>query len=126
MNTDLDPVVRDPAAPDLIRHIYFAPGTPQSVLDRTAQRLQPESSRALNIDMTVPLPKVDTAATEATILVIGAEHDSSITRREIRATAAPYRGHYRNCAGYRPPNDAGRQSADSCQPHRYLAGRCPA
>jgi pimeloyl-ACP methyl ester carboxylesterase len=41
--------------------------------------------------MAAPLPKINAVGVDTPVLVIGAEHDSSLKHSEIHATAAAYR-----------------------------------
>jgi pimeloyl-ACP methyl ester carboxylesterase len=74
---------------DLARAMLFSESTPAADVVKYRQRLQPESLRALLVDMLFrDLPKP--AAVRTPLLVLGAESDGWISPREVRATARAY------------------------------------
>jgi alpha-beta hydrolase superfamily lysophospholipase len=67
----------------------FSPGTPEAEVVRYLARFQPESQRALFVDMPFrarPRP----AQVSTPLLVLGAELDGTFTTAEVRATATAY------------------------------------
>ncbi|TRW82080.1 alpha/beta hydrolase [Mycolicibacterium sp. 018/SC-01/001] len=75
--------------PPLAREAFFSPHTPEEVVVRCAARLQEESAAALAETMH---PRgIRPASVRAPILVIGAECDGGVSRKEVRATALAYR-----------------------------------
>lgn len=72
------------------REVFFSPDTPEHLVVTYSARLQQESQRALAVDMMFRgLPQPDRVNTP--MLVLGADHDGTITAKEVRATAAAYR-----------------------------------
>ena len=72
-----------------VRSLFFSPLTPESYVARYATRLQKEQMGRAALDMILlDLPKPRRVSTP--ILVLGAQCDSSVTRREVEATARTY------------------------------------
>jgi pimeloyl-ACP methyl ester carboxylesterase len=77
------------ATPELARDLFFSASTPDMQVNTYQQRLQDESYRAF-VDMLV-LNLVKTKRVKRVpMLVLGAEHDTLVTQREIHRTAAVY------------------------------------
>ena len=75
--------------PARARESMFSPGTPEAEVVRYLARFQPESQRALFVDM--PFRARPRPAQVATpLLVLGAELDGTFTTAEVRATATAY------------------------------------
>ena len=75
--------------PARARESMFSPGTPEADVVRYLARFQPESQRALFVDMPFrarPRP----AQVSTPLLVLGAELDGTFTTAEVRATATAY------------------------------------
>jgi hypothetical protein len=75
---------------DGLRKLYFSETTPDAVLADAAKRFQPESLRALNLDMTV-LNRVRPERVGTPVLVLGGQSDGTYTRTDVLTTAAAYR-----------------------------------
>lgn len=74
--------------PKRARYWLFSPGTPEPDVTRFAARIQEESARAISgMLRNLPQPQHITSP----VLVMGGEHDGSVTRDEMRATALAYR-----------------------------------
>ena len=72
-----------------VRSLFFSPLTPESSVARYAARLRQEQIGRAALDMILlDLPKTHRVTTPT--LVLGAECDSSVTRREVEATARAY------------------------------------
>jgi pimeloyl-ACP methyl ester carboxylesterase len=74
--------------PRLARDRFFSARTPDADVRKYAQRLTEESSRA-GVDGLLRLPRPRRVTT--TLLVLGADDDGAVTRKEVRATARAYR-----------------------------------
>lgn len=70
------------------RQMLFGRSAPDCLVEATTTQLQPESTRALLIDMT--MSSVKKRRTTAPVYVLGAEQDMLYTDRDVRATAAFY------------------------------------
>lgn len=71
------------------RNLFFGENASDQLIDSITQRLQPESTRAVLIDMAVPaLTRKNRTTTP--IYVLGAEQDSIYPYRDMRATATFY------------------------------------
>ena len=82
----LAPVV---ATPELVGELFFSGSTPDEQVNAYHQRVQDESYRAF-LDMLF-LNLVNTKhVNRVPMLVLGAEHDTIVSQREIRRTAAVY------------------------------------
>jgi pimeloyl-ACP methyl ester carboxylesterase len=78
------------STPDLVRQSFFTAHTPESIVARTAARIQEESPRALGRDMTFSnLVRIEDVTTP--LLVLGGEKDGSYSHADVRATARAYR-----------------------------------
>jgi pimeloyl-ACP methyl ester carboxylesterase len=78
------------STPDLVREAFFTAHTPESIVARTAARIQEESPRALGRDMTFSnLVRVGDVTTP--VLVLGGDKDGSYSHADVRATARAYR-----------------------------------
>jgi pimeloyl-ACP methyl ester carboxylesterase len=75
---------------DGFRKLYFSERTPDAVLADAARRFQPDSLRALNLDMTVG-HRVTPERVSTSVLVLGGESDGTYTRRDVLSTATAYR-----------------------------------
>jgi pimeloyl-ACP methyl ester carboxylesterase len=77
------------ATPELARDLFFSASTPDMQVNSYQQRLQDESYRAF-LDMLV-LNLVKTKRVKRVpMLVLGAEHDTIVSQRQIRGTATVY------------------------------------
>jgi pimeloyl-ACP methyl ester carboxylesterase len=74
--------------PQLARERFFSQHTPESHVLEYATRLQEESARS-GVDGLLKLPRTRRVTT--TLLVLGAQDDGAVTRKEVRATARAYR-----------------------------------
>ena len=75
---------------DGFRILYFSQRTPDAVLADAARRFQPDSLRALNLDMTVA-NRVRPELVRTPLLVLGGQSDGTYTRTDVLSTAAAYR-----------------------------------
>lgn len=76
--------------PVLARECLYSAETPESLVTEYFGRLQPESWRAINVDLmfgNLPRPELVTTP----ILVLGAERDGAYSAAEVKATALAYR-----------------------------------
>lgn len=73
----------------LVREQLFCAATPDDVVESCAARIQSEPMRASLIDPLIRRVKSERVSTPT--LVLGAEQDGLVTRREVRATARAYR-----------------------------------
>jgi pimeloyl-ACP methyl ester carboxylesterase len=74
--------------PKLARESFFCALTPEPVVAHCADRLQEESAK-MPLELTLRnLPKPERVTTP--MLVLGSEHDASVTLKELHATAAAY------------------------------------
>ena len=71
------------------RDLFFGDTAPDRLINSIAERLQPESTRALLVDMGVPAV-ARKSRTTAPIFVLGAEQDAIYPYRDVRATARFY------------------------------------
>lgn len=71
----------------LVREMFFAPTTPQSIVDRCFAHVQDESYLAF-LDTMFVLPRPQRV--RVPVLVLGAECDSIFTTAEVQATASAY------------------------------------
>jgi pimeloyl-ACP methyl ester carboxylesterase len=71
------------------RELFFGGEAPDSLVAAAAAQLQPESTRALLIDM-VALDLVRTGRVGTPMLVLGGEHDAIYPCRDVHATAKAY------------------------------------
>jgi pimeloyl-ACP methyl ester carboxylesterase len=76
------------ASRELVRELFFTPGTPQVLVDDLWGRLQDESYLAF-LDTMVGWARPRRVGVP--VLVLGAEHDGFFTLAELRRTAAAYR-----------------------------------
>jgi alpha-beta hydrolase superfamily lysophospholipase len=76
------------ATPQLCREVLFSENLPEQELQKCYARMQDESYRAYLDMVLLDLPK--TRLVKASLLVLGAEKDSAISRREVEATARAY------------------------------------
>ncbi|OBI41545.1 alpha/beta hydrolase [Mycobacterium kyorinense] len=74
--------------PERARKYFFSANTPEPDVVRYAARLQEESQRAAFDGFLLDVPRPQLVTTP--LLVLGAEHDSSFTIKEVRATARAY------------------------------------
>lgn len=72
-----------------LRDLLYGDAAPDLLVDATAGRLQPESTRALLFDLAVPA-LVRKARVTAPILVLGGERDALYGDRDVHATARVY------------------------------------
>lgn len=70
------------------REALFSPGTPEEVVVDAASRCQPESIRAMWVDLLLRVPPP--VQTDTPLLVLGAEHDGSIAVEQVHDTARVY------------------------------------
>jgi pimeloyl-ACP methyl ester carboxylesterase len=75
---------------DGFRNLYFSERTPDAVLADAARRFQPDSLRALNLDMTLG-NRVTPERVSTSVLVLGGHSDGTYRRTDVLATAAAYR-----------------------------------
>jgi pimeloyl-ACP methyl ester carboxylesterase len=75
---------------DGFRRLYFSECTPDAVLADAATRFQPDSLRALNLDMTLG-NRVRPERVGTSVLVLGGQNDGTYTRTDVLTTAAAYR-----------------------------------
>ena len=75
---------------DGFRKLYFSERTPDAVLAGAARRFQPDSLRALNLDMTLG-NRVTPERVSTSLLVLGGQSDGTYTRTDVLTTAAAYR-----------------------------------
>ena len=77
------------ATPELVHHLFFSAATAHTDVDRYHRRMQDESYRAF-LDMLV-LDRVKSSRVDPIpMLVLGADADTIISRRDVRQTAATY------------------------------------
>ncbi|AQT81167.1 alpha/beta hydrolase [Mycolicibacterium litorale] len=74
--------------PALARQQLFSPDTPEDIVRRCAERLEPDSLRAVFVDQAFRLPKLDGVTTP--VLVLGGKEDGTISNREVHATAEAF------------------------------------
>ncbi|KUI47413.1 hypothetical protein AU198_23660 [Mycobacterium sp. GA-1199] len=74
--------------PALARDILFTPHTPPDIVASCANRVEPDSMRAVFIDQVFSLP--DTNRVTTPLLVLGGEDDGLISNEEVRSTARAY------------------------------------
>ncbi|KUH93616.1 alpha/beta hydrolase [Mycolicibacterium acapulense] len=74
--------------PALARDILFSPHTPGDIVASCANRVEPDSMRAVFFDQLFGLP--DTKRITTPLLVLGGEDDGLISNEEVRATARAY------------------------------------
>ena len=68
------------STPDLVRESFFTPHTPESIVARTAARIQEESPRALGRDMMFSnLVRIDDVTTP--LLVLGGDKTAATATR---------------------------------------------
>jgi hypothetical protein len=72
---------------DGFRKLYFSERTPDAVLADAARRFQPDSMRALNLDMTLG-NRVTPERVSTSVLVLGGHSDGTYRRTDVLATAA--------------------------------------
>ena len=73
---------------NLVRELFFAPETPQEIVDHCFARLQDKSYLAfLDTMMVLPRPR----RIQAQVLVLGAEQDAFFIVAEVQSTARAYR-----------------------------------
>jgi pimeloyl-ACP methyl ester carboxylesterase len=75
---------------DGFRNLYFSERTPDVVLADAARRFQPDSLRALNLDMTLG-NRVTPERVSTSVMVLGGHSDGTYRRTDVLATAAAYR-----------------------------------
>jgi hypothetical protein len=75
---------------DGFRKSYFSERTAVAVLADAAKRFQPDSLRALNLDMTLG-NRVTPERVSTSVLVLGGQSDGTYTRTDVVTTAAAYR-----------------------------------
>jgi pimeloyl-ACP methyl ester carboxylesterase len=71
------------------RELFFGTGAPDSVVNATASRLQPDSTRAMFFDMVVG-DLVNTKKISTPMLVMGGDNDQIYPPSDIRRTAKAY------------------------------------
>ena len=76
------------ATPQLCREMFFSENLPEQELQKCYVRMQDESYRAYLDMVLLDLPK--TRLVKTPLLVLGAEKDSAISKREVEATARAY------------------------------------
>jgi pimeloyl-ACP methyl ester carboxylesterase len=74
--------------PQGCREFFYSPHTPDDIVRSGAERIEPESMRAVFIDQVFGLPKVDLITTP--LLVLGGEEDGMISTDEVKSTARVY------------------------------------
>lgn len=74
--------------PRLAREILYSAHTPEEVVVAGAQRVEPDSMRAVFTDQVFDRPHPERVSTQ--LLVLGGEDDGMITNDEVRATARAY------------------------------------
>ncbi|MGE2719151.1 alpha/beta hydrolase [Mycolicibacterium celeriflavum] len=74
--------------PALARDTLFSPHSPDEIVASCANRVEPDSMRAVFIDQVFGLP--DTKRVTTPLLVLGGEDDGMISIEEVRATARAY------------------------------------
>jgi alpha-beta hydrolase superfamily lysophospholipase len=72
------------------RMVFFSDETPDDLVTSTIARLQPDSPRAILLDM-VALARVKTGQIGTPLLVLGGEHDAIYPPSDVHATARAYR-----------------------------------
>ena len=75
---------------DGFRTLYFSEATADAVLADAAKRFQPDSLRALNLDMTLG-DRVTPERVSTSLVVLGGQSDGTYTRTDVLTTAAAYR-----------------------------------
>ena len=76
------------ATPQLCREMFFSEGLPEQELQKCYARMQDESYLAYLDMVFLDLPKPRLVKTP--MLVLGAEKDGAISKREVEATARAY------------------------------------
>jgi pimeloyl-ACP methyl ester carboxylesterase len=76
--------------PDRVRALFFSADVPEERLRTYADALQDESYRAFLDLLALNLPKPQRVRPRAPVLVLGADRDAIISRREVEATARAY------------------------------------
>ncbi|WAJ42804.1 alpha/beta fold hydrolase [Mycobacterium sp. Aquia_216] len=71
------------------RELFFGDKASDELISATTARLQPDSTRAILLDM-VALDLVKTARVNTPLLVLGGEHDATYHPSDVRATARAY------------------------------------
>ncbi len=74
--------------PQGCREFFYSPYTPDDIVRIGAERIEPESMRAVFIDQVFRLPRVDRITTP--LLVLGGDEDGMISTDEVRSTARAY------------------------------------
>jgi alpha-beta hydrolase superfamily lysophospholipase len=69
--------------------LFFGHKTPESLVSAAAARLQPDSTRAILVDM-VARELVKTSRVTTPMLVLGGEHDAIYPDPDVHATARVY------------------------------------
>ncbi len=77
------------ATPDLARDLFFSASMPDAQVDLYQRRLQDESYRAFLGMLALDLVRTK-RVNRVPMLVLGAENDTIVTRRQIQRTAAVY------------------------------------